>query len=397
MEALKLILKKRRRKQTNMPKISPKTLSEIVRVVGGEIYKGQDQKEIIIDSLATSPENSKSDDLVIIFEEKYLKDLTNIKAKAFILPMLVKTQADSLNVPVILVERPRLVLKKLLEFFGKPRYIPPKGIHDSAVIDPSSKIANSCSVGANVFVGPNSNIGENTIINPNVYIGQNVVIGNNCIIFANCSIMDGSSIGNNVILHAGVVVGSDGYSYVTEEESNLEKAKKGNFNFNLGRQIQHKIPSIGSVIIEDNVEIGANSCVDCGTIGPTVIGAGTKIDNLVQIAHNCKIGKDCLIVGQVGFAGSVSTGDRVVVGGQTGFADNIEIGSDVIFVARSAVHGNIPSNSVYMGVPAVPYQEYFKNEKAIKRLPKKQEKLEQQVKELEDKVKQLEERLRVEV
>ena len=182
---------------------------------------------------------------------------------------------------------------------------------------------------------------------------------------------------------------------MTEEESNLEKAKRGDLNFNLGRQIQHKVLSIGDVIIEDDVEIGANTCVDRGTIGSTVIGAGTKIDNLVQIAHNCKIGKDCLIVGQVGFAGSVNMGDRVIVGGQVGFADNINIGSDVIFVARSGVHGNIPSNSVYMGTPALPYQENIKNEKMIRRLPRKQEKLEEQVKLLEEKIKQLEERLRV--
>ena len=385
-----------------MPKVIPKTLEEIASVIDGEIYEAKDKKskEIIIDSLATSPETSTVDDLVLVFDQRYIKQLIEktIKAKAVILSESVKDKISLIDIPAIFVNRPRLVLKKLLELFNnKARFLSASGVHEKAIVHPSSRLAKSCSVGANVFIGPDCVIGENTIINPNVYIGSGVVIGNNCLIHANCSVMDASKIGNNVILHSGVVIGSDGYSYVTEEESNLEKAKKGDFNFNLGRQIQRKIPSIGSVVIEDNVEIGANSCVDSGTIGPTVIGAGSKIDNLVQIAHNCKIGKDCLIVGQVGFAGSVNVGDRVVVGGQTGFADNINIGSDVIFVARSGVHGDIPANSVYIGTPAVPYQEYFKNEKTMRRLPKKQEKLEEQIKLLEEKIKQLEERLQIKV
>lgn len=366
---------KRQTETKKMPKVIPKTLKEIANVIGGEVQKGQDTKDqLVIDSLAVSPKTSCEDDLLIIFDQKYLKDLTSIKAKAMILPSLVKDKVTSFSIPIIWVERPRLVLKKLLELFSnRPLVLP--GIHKTAVIEPSSKISKSTFIGANV------------------YIGSNVVIGDNCILYANCTILDNVTIGKNVIVHSGAVVGSDGYSYVTEEESNLEKAKKGNFNFNLGRQIQHKILSIGGVVIEDDVEIGANSCIDAGTIGPTVIGSGTKIDNLVQIAHNCKIGKDCLIVGQVGFAGSVNVGDRVVAGGQTGFADNINIGDDVIFAARAAVHGDIPSNSVYMGMPAVPYQDYLKNEKMMRRLPRKQEKLEEQIKTLENKIKELEEKL----
>ena len=356
-----------------MPQVQPKTLHEIAKAIDGEVQTNEDAKKISISSLASSPESFSGEDLVLIFDQKYIKKIQDFKAKAIIAPSSVRDQVPAINIPVVWVKRPRLVLKHLLELFGGRTT--QAGIHPTAVIDSSSKVGKSCFIGAHV------------------YVGKNVVIGENCKINPNCSILDDATIGNNVILHSGVVVGSDGYSYVTEEESNLEKAKKGNFNFNLGRQIQHKIPSIGNIIIEDDVEIGANTCIDRGTIGSTVIGAGTKIDNLVQIAHNCKIGKDCLIVGQVGFAGSVNVGDRVIAGGQTGFADNINIGSDVIFVARSAVHGNIPANSVYMGMPAVPYQEYFKNEKASRRLPKKQEKLEEQVKQLELKVKELEEKL----
>ncbi len=375
-----------------MVAVAPKKLEEIAKIIDGEI---QGDKGLTIDSLAISPESSCDNDLVLVFEQKYFKEFLQIKGKALIVPSSMKEKVSVSNMTVVWVHRPRLVLKKILELFNQERLTPQVGIDKSAVIDASAKISKNCCIGANVFIGPNCVVGDNTVINPNAYIGSNVVIGKNCLIYSNCTIYDYSQVGNNVILHSGVVAGSDGYSYVTGEESNLEKAKRGDFNFNLGRQIQHKIPSIGYVVIEDDVEIGANSCIDRGTIGPTIIGAGTKIDNLVQIAHNCKIGKDCLIVGQVGFAGSVETGDRIVAGGQVGFADNMNIGSDVIFVARSGVHGTIPSNSVYMGMPAVPYKDYFKNEKDLKRLPRKHEKLEEQVKQLENKIKQLEEKLKI--
>ena len=375
-----------------MLKFASKNLSEIAKLVNGEV---QGNKDLTLERLAASPEDSTQDDLVIIYDEKYLKDLKKIKAKAFILPITFKDKISDLNAAVIWVARPRFAFKKLIDLLSKSRLFPKAGVHPSSVIDSLSKIAKNSCIGPNVFIGPDSSVGEDTVIFPNVYIGQGVVIGSKCTVYPNCSILDGSKIGNNVILHSGVVVGADGYSYVTSEDSNLEKAKKGNFNFNLGRQIQYKIQSVGNVIIEDDVEIGANSCIDRGTVGNTVIGEGTKIDNLVQVAHNCKIGKDCLIVGQVGLAGSINIGNRVVVGGQCGFADNIDIGDDVIFVARSGVHGNIPSNSVYMGMPAVPYMEYFKNEKTMRRLPKKTEKLEEQVKLLEVKVKELENKLSV--
>ncbi len=379
-----------------MPKVTPKSIKEIAIAVGGEL-NSESFSGVVIDSIASSPEVSTTNDIVFVYDQKYIKNFMNIKAKAVILPLVVRDKIPALPLPVIWVERPRLVLKKMLEFFQPETYKPCKGIHHSAVVDSSSKVAVNASIDSNVFIGPNSEVGENTFILPNVSIGANVKIGSNCVIYPNVSIYDYSVIGNNVIIHSNTVIGADGYSYVTEEESNLEKVRKGNPSLNTDRQIQNKIPAIGNVVIEDDVEIGANSCVDKGTIGSTVIGAGSKIDNLVQIAHNCKVGKDCLIVGQVGFAGSVEIGNRVVVGGQVGFADNLKIGDDVVIVARSGIHSDIPDKSVYMGMPAVPYMEYFKSDKAIKRLPRKTEKLEEQVKLLEEKVKQLEDKLKASV
>ena len=382
-----------------MPKVLSKSIIEIADAVGGELC-GIVSSDFVIDSLAISPKLSTEKDLVLVFDPSFIKVLlekkVTLRAKVVILPSIFKGKVEP-EIPVIWVERPRLVLKKLLDLFNKYKYFAPCGIHQTALVDKSASVHPTSSVGANVFIGPDTKIGENTKINPNVYIGANVIIGNNCTINANCTILDNSIIGSNVILHSGVVIGSDGYSYVTEEESNLEKAKKGDFTFNFGRQIQLKITSIGNVIIEDDVEIGSNTCVDSGTIGSTIIGAGTKIDNLVQVAHNCCIGKDCLIVGQVGFAGSVHMGDRVVIGGQAGFADNIKVGSDVIFGAQCGVHGNIPANSVYFGTPAVPFKDYLKNEKDMRRLPRKYEKLEEQIKGLENKIKELESKMSVKV
>ncbi len=378
-----------------MPKVNPKTIKEIVQAIDGEL-NSDSFSNITIDSIASSPDVSTTEDIVFIYDQKYIKKYDSIKAKAVILPMAVKDKLPPLPIPVIWVKRPRLVLKKLLDFVG-PSTFKPSGVCTSAVIENTAKVSKTASIGSNVYIGQNAKIGENTIIFPNVFIGANIEIGNGCIIHANVSIYDYSKIGNNVIIHSNTTIGADGYSYVTEDESNLEKMRKGNTNLNFDRQIQHKISAIGNVIIEDDVEIGANSCVDRGTIGPTIVGAGTKVDNLVQIAHNCKTGKDCLIVGQVGFAGSVEIGDRVVVGGQVGFADNLKLGNDIVIAAKAGIHSDIPSGNIYMGMPAVPYLEHFKRDRAMKRLPRKTEKLEEQVKALEEKIKVLESKLSVNV
>jgi len=372
-----------------VPKVESKTIKEIANAVDGEL-NSDSFASVVIDSIASSPDTSTLEDIVFIYEQKYLKNYANIKAKAAILPLAAKEKLPPLPIPVIWAKRPRLVMKKLLEFLKPSIYSPEKGKHSTSVIDSLAKVDNSVSLGANVFVGPSSKIGKNSVIYPNVFIGANIEIGENCIIYSNVSIYDYTKIGNNVIIHSNTVIGSDGYSYVTEDESNLEKIRKGDANLNFARQIQCKIPTIGNVIIEDDVEIGANSCVDRGTIGPTVIGAGSKVDNLVQVAHNCKIGKDCLIVGQVGFAGSVELGDRSIVGGQAGFADNLKLGNDIVILAKAGVHSDIPDRSVYMGMPAIPYMEHFKKDKAMKRLPRKTEKLEEQVKALEEKIKEME-------
>jgi UDP-3-O-[3-hydroxymyristoyl] glucosamine N-acyltransferase len=183
------------------------------------------------------------------------------------------------------------------------------------------------------------------------------------------NIGDFVKIGNRVIIHHGASIGADGFSFVTETPSTIEAAKEqGNVQGDFSSQRIYKIPSVGSVEIGDDVEIGANSTIDRGTVENTVIGRGTKIDNLVMIAHNCKIGENCMIISQVGIAGSCNIGDRVVLAGQVGMADHIDIGEDSIVMAKSGVSKSLPKKSIVIGSPAVPRKEFIKQLKYMKEI-----------------------------
>jgi UDP-3-O-[3-hydroxymyristoyl] glucosamine N-acyltransferase len=174
-------------------------------------------------------------------------------------------------------------------------------------------------------------------------------------------------VGNKVILNHGVSLGADGFSFVTENPNNIEQARKdGEIKEGNAEQVIFKIPSIGSVIIGNNVEIGANSCIDRGTIENTIIGDNTKLDDLVMVGHNCRIGKGCMIVSQVGIAGSCVIGDRVVIAGQAGLADHISIGDDTIIAAQAGVTKSFPAKSIVVGAPAVPRKEFIKQLKIMK-------------------------------
>jgi UDP-3-O-[3-hydroxymyristoyl] glucosamine N-acyltransferase len=191
------------------------------------------------------------------------------------------------------------------------------------------------------------------VVYPNVTIEPGVVIGESSIVYPQVSIYAGSRIGARCIIHSGVVIGSDGYGFATEGGKH------------------HKIPQIGIVRIEDDVEIGAGTTIDRAALGETVIGEGTKIDNLVQVGHNVKVGKHCLLVSQVGIAGSTRLGDSVVVAGQSGFAGHLEIGNRVQVAAKSAVLDDVPDDTKVMGIPAVPFREFARREAGLRRLGKR--------------------------
>lgn len=328
------------------------TLEQINDIVGGILNKVEN---ITIKKIAP-PKLADENTLALALSEEEIDNLYRSNAKAALVPLGVSLE----GITTIEVERPRLAMMKLIHLF----YLPPDapvGVHPTAVVHPEATLGNNVSIGANVVISRGVQIGDNTKILPNVYIGRDTKIGIGCFFHAGVNIGDNIEIGNNVIIQHGASIGADGFSFVTETPNNIENAKQeGSIQGDYTQQKIYKIPSIGKVIIEDDVEIGANSTVDRGTIENTIIKKGTKIDNLVMVSHNCQIGENCMIVSQVGIAGSSKIGDRVVLAGQVGLADHISIGNDSIVMAQAGVTKNFGPKSIIVGSPAVPRKEFIK-------------------------------------
>lgn len=349
------------------------TLSQINDIIGGIL--SQKDNNLVIKRISP-PKLADEETLALAISEEEIENLASSGAKAALVPLGVSLE----NISTIEVERPRLAMMKLLHLF----YIPPDapiGVHPTAVIHPEAKLGQNVSIGPCAVIGRGSVIGDYSKILASAYVGKGVNIGNNCLFHPGVRIGDFVSIGNNVIIHHNASIGADGFSFVTENPNNIETAKQdGKIDGDFSAQKIYKIPSLGSVIISDDVEIGANATIDRGTLENTIIGKGTKIDNLVMIAHNCKIGENCLVVSQVGIAGSSVIGDRVVLAGQVGIADHINVGPDTIIMAQAGVSKSIPAKSIIVGSPAVPRKEFIKQLKAFKDI----ENLKIQIKELKE-------------
>ena len=335
------------------------TAEELAHVTGGILNKVEDAKVCKL----YPPLLADEETLALALNEEEIMNLAKTKAKIAIVPLGAAPE----HITSIEVERPRLAMMKLLTMF----YVAPstgEGIHPSAVVYPTAKLGQNVSLGPNVVVAEGAVIGDNTKILANVYVGENAKIGTDCLFHAGVNIGSNSIIGNRVIINHGASIGADGFSFVTETPDNIENAKKdGEIKETNKDQVVYKIPSLGGVKIGDDVEIGANACIDKGTIEYTQIGNQTKIDNLVQIGHNCKIGNACMIVSQVGIAGSCVIGDRVVVAGQAGLADHLTIGNDSIIMAQSGVSKSFPEKSIIIGTPAVPRKEFIKQLQTMKK------------------------------
>ncbi|MDM7923167.1 MAG: UDP-3-O-(3-hydroxymyristoyl)glucosamine N-acyltransferase [Pyrinomonadaceae bacterium] len=254
--------------------------------------------------------------------------------------------------PVIIRSgNPKLAFAKAASLLNPPKAREPQ-IHPTAVIADDAVFGNGVFIGAFACVGEGSVIGDNTQLRAGAKIGDRVSIGSDCVLHPNVFVEDGCSVGNKVLLQTGVVIGSEGFGFVRDET---------------GEHL--KFPQIGTVVIEDAVEIGANSCVDRGALGETRIGAGTKIDNLVQVAHNVHIGKRCVIASETGISGSAVIGDDCVIGGQVGIADHVRIESGAIIGARSAVFpGKIVKKGVWAGTPVQPIQDYKRQNAVMRKL-----------------------------
>lgn len=334
-------------------------LKDIASIVNGKII-GDEDIEI---SGVSGITDVKEGEITFLSDKRLLSELMKSKASAVIL----REPIEGLKIPFIIVKNPLYAFAQLLSYFYSkpPRF---SGIHENAFVSKGASISENVTIYPFAYIDANVRIESGTVIFPGVFIGENCSIGENCIIYPNVTIREGVRIGNNVIIHSGSVIGADGFGYVFEEG------------------IHHKIPQVGGVIIEDNVEIGANVTIDRATTGDTVIGKGTKIDNLVQIGHNVKIGSNSILVAQVGIGGSSFIGDNVILGGQVGISDHAIIESQTMIGAKSGVMPGRLQRGVYSGVPVIPHKDWLKAVSLFSKLPA----LFKEIKELKDRLRLLE-------
>lgn len=330
------------------------------------------------------PANAGPNDLALAMDKSYAPALSSGRAQAAVLWDGADREALGLKA-ALFIDRPRYAMATLTGIFEIPR-IATEGIHETAIIAPSAKIGEGASIGPFCIIGEAVRIGENARILAHVTIAEGTEIGKNALLYEGVRIGARITIGDNFICQPNTVIGSDGFSYVTPQPGAIDEVKgAGRVSHAYNPQEFTRINSLGSVLIGDNVEIGANCAIDRGTVADTIVGDGTKLDNLVQIGHNVRVGKTCLLCGQVGVGGSAVIEDRVVLGGQVGVADHVTIGTNVIAAGKSGISSNVPPNRAIMGNPAILMEANVNSYKAYRRLPRLAKKLE----ELEEKVSKL--------
>ncbi|MFV0332480.1 MAG: UDP-3-O-(3-hydroxymyristoyl)glucosamine N-acyltransferase [Tropicimonas sp.] len=318
---------------------------------------------------AAEPAGAAPDALAIAMAPAYAEGLKQGRARAAILWDGADWRAMGLRAAV-LVSRPRYALSGLTQLLDPGPEIAP-GIHPSAVIDPSAEIGEGAAIGPLVVIGRGVRIGARARIDAHVSIGADCVIGPDALLHAGVRIGRNVRIGARFCCQSGAAIGGDGFSFVSPQASGMEQARNAMSDAVAATDHQWvKIHSLGGVEIGDDVEVGANATVDAGTIRATRIGSGTKIDNMVMIAHNVVAGENCLFCGHSGAAGSTVIGDRVVMAGQSGLADNITVGSDVVISAATKVLSNVPAGRVMMGYPATKMSTQVESYKALRRLPR---------------------------
>jgi UDP-3-O-[3-hydroxymyristoyl] glucosamine N-acyltransferase len=337
-----------------------KTLREIADFIGGEVV-GDDK--IVITGISGIKEASEGE-ITFLANSKYSLLIEKTHASAIIVPR------DLLNIdkPVIRTDNPSLAFAKTISLFIPQEIKYPIGIHPSAVLGKGLKTGRNVAIGPYTVIGDNVSIGDNTIVYPGCYVGYNTSIGKEALIYSNVSIRERIAIGNRVIIHSGTVIGSDGYGFVAVEG------------------LHHKIPQTGTVEIGDDVEIGANVTIDRARFNKTIIGSGTKIDNLVHIAHNVIVGENSLIVAQVGISGSTTIGKNVILAGQVGVVGHINIGDKAVVMAQSGVNKSVPAGAVFWGYPAKPAEVSRKVNACVQSLPR----LYRTIAELKKKIEELE-------
>lgn len=333
-------------------------LREFSGIVNGTVF-GDPETEI---TGVSGIREAKEGDITFISSPRYSKYVPGCRASC----LIVKERMEGIAPAQLIVPNPYFAFAKALEcLYQKPAVRP--GISDSAVVSEQATLGKDVAVLPFSFIADRAFIGDGTVISPGVFIGENARVGSRCIIHPNVTIRENVIIGDRVIIHAGTVIGSDGFGYVFEKGEH------------------YKIPQVGGVVIEDDVEIGSNVSVDRATIGNTVIGKGTKIDNLVQIGHNVQIGEKSILVAQVAIGGSTEMGDFVTIGGQSAVSDHSTVESGTMIAAQSGIAGNI-TKGIYAGSPAIPHKTWLRAQALYGRLPEMQKKL----RELEERLNTLE-------
>jgi UDP-3-O-[3-hydroxymyristoyl] glucosamine N-acyltransferase len=322
------------------------TLKDITAAVKGDLIGDGD---IPIEGIA-GIQSAVAGDISFLIHGSYIKFVPDCKASALIVGRKTPLADVRAVKNLVLVENPELAYITVAAMFEEKPAIKP-GVNPSAYVGPKAFIAPGASIGAFAYIEDNARIADNVTVYPYVYVGPGVSVGEGSVIYPHVTIYRDTTIGRNVIIHANTVIAADGFGYTWDGTRHA------------------KIPQLGSVIIEDDVEIGANTAIDRASLEKTVIGKGTKIDNLVQIAHNVTIGQNSIIVSQVGIAGSTKIGNNVVLAGQAGVRDHVTIGDGVMAGGGTGITKDVPAGSIIWGTPHMPHKEWMKLQIYIKRLP----------------------------
>ena len=337
-----------------------KTLGEIARFLGGRLAGD----EGITITGATNIEAAGETEITFA-APPHIEEAKASRAAAVLLP----EDVQDFPLPAVHVKEPRAAFAKLLELFTPPLHLP-AGVSPQAFVAKTAEVADSACILPFAVVDEHAKIGAGAVLYPHVYVGQYTEIGEASVLHASVTVRERCRVGRRCVLHANAVVGSDGFGFTT------------------AGGVHTKVPQVGNVVIEDDVEIGSHVGIDRATTGSTVIGHGTKIDNLVHIGHNCKIGAGNLIVAQTGISGSTTTGPNVTFGGQVGTVGHIHIGGNSVYAARSGIIGDMPEGVFGAGFPVQSHQEWLRMQAAMKRLPEMLKKIKELEKALEEREKE---------
>ncbi|MGR8981613.1 MAG: UDP-3-O-(3-hydroxymyristoyl)glucosamine N-acyltransferase [Gammaproteobacteria bacterium] len=345
----------------------PITIKDLAEACGARIEGGD--PSILLYS-AGEITSAKQNQVTQLTNSRYSSYVQNTEASACFIAEGFSVENIPENLALLICDDPEICFIKSVKLLHPEMSYAPQ-IAPQAVLEKNVALGESLYIGPYAVIGENSSIGDNSEILAGAYLGKNVKVGKNCRIYPYAVIYDNVEIGENVIIHSGAIIGADGFGYKFRNHAHI------------------KVPQVGNVIIEDNVEIGANTCIDRGALGSTVIGEGSKIDNLVQIGHNNKVGKHVIMCGQTGVSGSCVIDDYAILAGSAGVADHVTIGKGAIVMARAGVAGNVPPGVQVFGSPAKERKTAYKEQAAISKLPD----LLKKVKLLEEKIEKLQQQL----